>query len=230
MSITAGLVQAIETTWTAIQTIHEDVPEVVVTMGAGSINKAGIVLGHFAPNRWVAGEDQRTIHELFVGGEGLQLGARAVLATLLHEAAHSAAATRGIKDTSRQGRYHNDRFRMIGEEFGITLTHTKGLGWSDSELSDTTADQYADQVAQLDGAIIAYRRGEGGAQIVTGGEDQDSAEGDGTEDGKSPAKPKNGYAPVCGCGRKIRVAASTFEAGPILCGLCGTAFNTPEES
>jgi hypothetical protein len=229
MSITAGLVAAIETTWAAIQKQHEDVPEVVVTMGAGSIHKSGLVLGHFAPNRWVAGEDARTIHELFIGGEGLQLGARSVLATLLHEAAHSAAATRGIKDTSRQGRYHNDRFRQIGEEFGLTLTHTRGLGWSDSQLSDTTASRYTDQVAQLEGAIIAYRRGEGGAQIITGGdEDGAQGEGDGAEEGESTTKPKNGYAPVCGCGRKIRVAATTYDAGPILCGLCGTAFAIPE--
>lgn len=225
MSITAGLVQAIETTWAAIQIQHEDVPEVVVTMGAGSIHKNGLVLGHFAPNRWVAGEDARSIHELFIGGEGLQLGARSVLATLLHEAAHSAAATRGIKDTSRQGRYHNDRFRQIGEEFGLTLTHSRGLGWSDSELSDTITGRYADQVAQLEGAIIAYRRGEGATQIITGGDEGTDAEGD---EGESTTKPKNGYAPVCDCGRKIRVAASTFEGGPILCGLCGTAFSIQE--
>ena len=32
-----------------------------------------------------------------------------VLDTLLHEAAHALAAARGIKDTSRQGRYHNKK-------------------------------------------------------------------------------------------------------------------------
>ena len=36
-----------------------------------------------------------------------------VLATLLHEAAHSVACKRGIKDTSRQGRYHNHRFQIV---------------------------------------------------------------------------------------------------------------------
>lgn len=229
MSITAGMVEAIESTWNTIQANNQDVPEVVVTFGAGTLNRAGVVLGHFAPNRWIAGEDERTIHELFVGGEGLQLGAASVLATLLHEAAHATAATRGVKDTSRQGRYHNDRFRVIAEEFGLNLTHSKMLGWSDSEVTEATAKRYAGCVAQLAASITAYRRGEGGA-LITGGSQGDNGQTEDGDEGEDTAekKPKNGYAPVCGCGRKIRVAAGTFEAGPILCGLCGTAFEVPE--
>jgi len=130
-SITAGLVEAIESTWKAIQKNHHDVPEVVVTIGAGS-KAMGLVLGHFAANRWEAGEDEkaRTIHELFVSGEGLQRGAADVLGTLLHEAAHAAAETRKIKDTSRQGRYHNAKFKAIGEEFGLSLSCDKTIGWA----------------------------------------------------------------------------------------------------
>ncbi len=33
-----------------------------------------------------------------------------------------------------------------------------------------------------------------------------------------------GTAPVCDCGRKIRVAPSTAAIGPILCGVCDAAF------
>jgi len=46
---------------------------------------------------------------------------RDVLGTLLHEAAHGMAATRQIKDTSRQGRYHNRRFAELAAELGITV-------------------------------------------------------------------------------------------------------------
>src|SRR5690606_26802749 len=31
-------------------------------------------------------------------------------------------------------------------------------------------------------------------------------------------------AASCGCGRRVRVAPSTLAAGPIVCGLCGSAF------
>ena len=72
-------------------------------------------LGHFAANRWTpGGADSASIAELFVGGEGQ--GAESVLATLLHVAAHGVADIRQVQDTSRQGRYHNARYKALAEE------------------------------------------------------------------------------------------------------------------
>lgn len=205
-TVTAPLIAAIETTWAAIQSRQSDVPEVVVTLASGRTAK-GMNLGHFAPERWVRGED--TVHELFIGGEGLARGGRGVLGTLLHEAAHGAANGRGIQDTSRQGRYHNAKFKAIAESFGLTIEHDKSIGWSLTTVPDATAALYAAEVAQLDAAITAYRRAE--ASDATGGR-----------------KSNNGKAAVCGCGRKIRASLAVIDAGPILCGLCGAEFE-PED-
>jgi len=35
-------------------------------------------------------------------------------------------------------------------------------------------------------------------------------------------------AALCSCGRRIRVAESVLEAGPITCGLCGTDFEAAD--
>src|SRR6266542_4043035 len=40
---------------------------------------------------------------------------RVVLATMLHEAGHGLAAARNLKDTSRQGRYHNAKYKALAE-------------------------------------------------------------------------------------------------------------------
>jgi len=129
-TITTQLVSAFEAAWRAIQQRHPDVPEVVVTFGSGTLGmKAGQTrLGHFAAARWQHGEKQ--LPELFISGEGLQRGALEVLGTLLHEAAHGLAHVREIKDTSRQGRYHNAKFKALGEEVGLTLAEDKTIGWS----------------------------------------------------------------------------------------------------
>lgn len=206
-TVTAPLVAAIEAAWTAIQARHDDVPEVVVTIGSGSGPK-GLTLGHFAPDRWVRGEE--AVHELFVGGEGLARGGADVLGTLIHEAAHAAARTRGIQDTSRQGRYHNKKFKAIAEEFGLTVENDSRIGWSLTTLTAATGTRYAETVAALDAAITAHRRAE--AQPVNGGRKSNN----------------NGAAAVCGCGRKIRASLTVFAEGPILCGLCGEEFE-PEE-
>lgn len=201
-TVTAPLVEAIESVWTAIQTRHEDVPEVVVTLGAGTA-KQGMKLGHFAAERWMRGEDR--VHELFIGGEGLQRGGAAVLGTLLHEAAHGAAQARSIQDTSRQGRFHNAKFRAIGEEFGLTLEKDPTIGWSVTTVPTTTASSYATEIAKLDGALVAYRIMELGA---AGGRKSNN----------------NGVSASCDCGRKIRISRSVFDLGSISCGVCETEF------
>lgn len=199
-SVTAPLIDAIEATWKAIQAQHPDVPEVVVTLGSGSVKK-GMNLGHFAADRWMRGEEK--VHELFVGGEGLKRGAADVLGTLLHEAAHSAAEARGIKDTSRQGRFHNAKFKTIGEEFGLRLEKDPSIGWSLTTVPYATAERYVREVANLEAAMVAYR-------VV-----------EATEGRKSN---NNGVSAECDCGRKIRVSRKVYDLGSISCGLCGTNF------
>ncbi|WP_285037887.1 hypothetical protein [Plantibacter sp. ME-Dv--P-095] len=205
-TVTAPLVAAIEAAWRAIQTRHQDVPEVVVTLGSGSARN-GMTLGHFAPNRWARGDE--TVHELFVGGEGLQRGGEAVLGTLIHEAAHGAAQTRGIKDTSRQGRFHNQKFKAIGEEFGLSLEKHDSIGWSLTTVPPATAARYAAEVAMLDAALVAYRL------VELGG-----------SEGKK--KTSNGVVALCDCGRKIRLSQSVLDLGPIVCGVCDAEFQ-PED-
>jgi hypothetical protein len=130
-----------------------------------------------------------------------------VLATLLHEAAHALAHVRGIKGTSRQGRWHNAKFKALAEELGIEVTKDTKLGWSTTSLPTATRGAYAGAIAELGQALRLIR-----AVEITG------------EGKKSkPTRPA-----VCGCGRKIRVSKTVLAAGPILCGACGTEFTTAD--
>ncbi|MET9486712.1 hypothetical protein [Nocardia sp. NPDC006630] len=207
-TITGLLVTALESAWAAIRSHHPDVPEVVLTVGSGSTGGSDLTLGHFAPDRWIRGEYE--LHELFIGGEGLQRGGADVLGTLLHEAGHGVAVTRGIKDTSRQGRWHNDRYRALGEELGLTLVHHPKIGWSVTTVPDKTRELYKEELEELTFALVAYRRREPDRR---GGRKSNN----------------NGMSAACACGRKIRVSPSVFEAGLIYCGNCGGAFDVDGE-
>lgn len=207
----AKLIAAIESLWVEIQSRHADVPDVMVTIGAGSEGRgSGLRLGHFAASRWVGADDE--LHELFVGGEGLQRPAVEVLGTLLHEAAHGIAHTRGIQDTSRQGRYHNKRFEAVAEEVGITVTLAPGIGYSDTTVPAVTAESYAAQVKTLADAMTAWRRSE--SRGVAGGRTSSN----------------NALPLTCGCPRKIRASRSVLEAGPIICGICDKPFTTDDQN
>lgn len=226
------VVAAIENVWHTIGERHPDVPSVVVTLGAGSIGTARgyLRLGHFAARRWETGADQAAA-ELFVGGEGLARGAASVLATLLHEASHGIAYTRNLKDTSRQGRYHNQVFKTIAEEVGLTVQQARVIGWSQTALTPETETDYAAELDTLQAAITVWRHAESDTAAGSGGSGPTGPDGDGKTPTTTTTKPKNGVVLVCACEtpRRVRVAASTADLGPIFCGLCGIQF-LPQDS
>lgn len=200
-TVSTNLVSAVAATWAGIRRRHHDVPDVVIALGSGA-GRRGMVLGHFAAGVWDRGGQD--LSELFLGAEGLREGARGVLVTLLHEGGHGMAATRGIKDTSRQGRYHNERYRGLAVEIGLDVTRHDQLGWSPSSLPEATAADYGDELGELSGALVAYRRTYGPA---------------GGRGGSN-----NGVAAKCGCNRRIRVSRTAYDQGPIVCGVCGVTF------
>jgi hypothetical protein len=203
------LVAALEHTWQTIRTHHPDVPDAVLVVASGAEGKR-LNLGHFAPHRWqVNGSDR---HEVLVGGEGLQRGPVEVLGTLLHEAAHGLAQARSIQDTSRGGRYHNRRYATLARELGLEVTQVKPIGWSATTVPEHTADAYASQLAQLQAALVLWRRQE--HRLGTG------------------PRSRNLLAATCSCGRRIRVAKAILAEAPILCTACQQPFQPadPDEA
>jgi hypothetical protein len=191
----------LEQMWQAIRKNHPEIPPVVIIIASGTEGKQARY-GHHAPGRWYVGTQERA--EIMISGEGLRREATSVLGTLLHEAAHALAAARGIKDTSRQGRYHNKHFKTLAEELGITTGFDGVIGWSITSVPGTTASVYADQLAALKAAMILWRRDE----ILIPKERRSS----------------NLIAAVCPCGRSIRAAASTLAEAPITCTAYGGQF------
>lgn len=199
----SALVSALEDAWKAIAAEHPELPAAVLITGAGSLGaKRGLRLGHFAAERWQP-DRPGALAEIFVGGEGLARGARPVLATLLHEGAHALAHRRAVKDTSREGRYHNQRFKTIAEELGLKVEHHPSLGWSLTSLPASTAGRYAPTIKQLERALTGHRQAEAAA-------------------GRRPDR--NLKPCECRCPRRIRVAAGVLALGPISCELCKQPF------
>lgn len=204
------LVEAIESAWRDIQDRHRTVPDVFVTL-AGAPKK----YGHFAVARWANRSDLPELpekgevavevpmkSELFVGGEGLQRGAREVFATLLHEAVHGACHEEGIQDTSRQGRYHNLRFKRKAEDFGLWIDEAPGIGWSLTRIPEETAEEWATTIQKLDDALTMVR----------------------LDEVKDETKPDPQPALECECPRKIRASKKVRQMGSIMCSVCDNEF------
>jgi hypothetical protein len=186
-----------------------NIPPVWVVIARDTERKgAGLKLGHIttAP-AWVTGEGEGFL-ELLITGEGLNRGGRSVFGTLAHEMAHAYNIAKGIKDTDSNGR-HNKKFKDTAERvFGLVITEAPSIGWSATEVPDTTAELWADLIAEIDEAITA----------VAGGL-------------KSAPKPKkrnkNLLKATCECGKVIRVSRTNLEyVGD--CRACETPFTAEE--
>ena len=201
--VISRLIGVLEDLWLAIRARHPEIPAVVIIIASGTDGRQAR-WGHYAPGSWVTGTQARP--EIMISGEGLRRDARSVLGTLLHEAAHALAAARGIKDTSRQGRYHNKQFKAHGEELGITVEFDQTIGWSPTTVPGPTAARYERELRALAEAMTLWRLDESLTTTTP------------------PRRSTNLIAATCPCDRRIRVAASTLAEAPITCQACDGQF------
>lgn len=73
--------------------------------------------------------EDKKVTEISLSAEHLQLGnINRLFITLIHELVHERAYKRKIKDTSRNGRFHNKRFVELAEEVGLICQQNKQCG------------------------------------------------------------------------------------------------------
>jgi hypothetical protein len=213
MNGTSTLTSALERAWQAVQERNPEAPDAVIVVAPASKNGRLAKWGHYADGRWsvvkTSGTGPRTLPEVMISAEGLQRSAREVFRTLLHEAVHGIAAVRGVQDTSRGGRYHNRKFAGIAIEVGLVVEKDSRIGHVTPDVTDETAREYAEAIEWIEEALVLNRKIEGNPRA-------EGSKGSGT----------NGLVLICGCEprRKMRMAESALDLGPVWCGVCGDEF------
>src|SRR5438128_861075 len=101
-------------------------------------------------------------------------------------------------------------------------------GFAKTKLTPEAEERYAATVERLGEAMrIARHIG----RDVKVGVDADGELGRGRErDGVDPDdRRKDAVTAMCECGRRLRMAPSVYEQGPVICGQCGSAFSDGAE-
>ncbi|MQY12237.1 hypothetical protein SRB5_23700 [Streptomyces sp. RB5] len=131
------------------------------------------------------------------------------------------AAARGIRDTSRAGRYHNRRFLAIAEELGLEHADEPhaSSGFSLVTLTPETKKRYRPAMERLSRALKAHT-------VATTAETTRAFRGPAARHGSSGGGVR--VKAVCDCGRNVRVVPSVLAQAPIVCGGCGKPFRIPE--
>lgn len=129
-----------------------------LVLGATGITRAGQKHGHFGAKAW-EDDEGNDIHEIFLSGESLKRGAVPTIGTLIHELAHAHNHENGVKGTSDSGRWHNQKFKAVAEEFGLDIEKAPRIGFSVTTVPVSTVEKYQTHVDALEGALKAWRRG-----------------------------------------------------------------------
>lgn len=159
--------------------------------------------------------------ESLIGESSSACGAELSFERLLHEAVHGIAAARGIRDTSRAGRYHNRRFLAVAEELGLDHPEEPhpSSGFSLVGLNPEAKRRYRQTAERLHRALKAH-------SVATAGDTARSFRGPAARHGSSGGGVR--VKAVCDCGRNVRVVPSVLAQAPIMCGGCGKPFRIPE--
>lgn len=84
------------------------------------------------------GSDDDGFYEINLCAEYLARPFDAVCETLIHEMAHLYANEKNIKDTSRNGSYHNKKYKEIAEQHGLNVQQDSKYGWTITTLNGQT--------------------------------------------------------------------------------------------
>lgn len=189
---------------------NDELPEVELTL-----QKTRGAYGHFSVGKiWDSNGECR--HEININPEYTRRPIEEVVTTLIHECVHLYAETKGIKDTSNNGVYHNKKFKDLAERLGhIKIEQAPIIGFSVSSPTEETINfcirhgledmqcSYGFTFPVFGGVAVGGTTGNGGAVPTT-----------------SP-KPSSTRRWVCpSCGTIIR---STKEVH-VICADCGELF------
>jgi hypothetical protein len=214
----SAVLAALERAWTLLRQRYPELPPVVFVLDSTPEPSSLRPCGHWRAERWPL-QDGEPSGELRLPLACLQDGAKAVLELLLHEAVHILAHVRGLQETSRQGRYHNRRFRALAEEMGLLVEPDERWGWGKTRLVSRTRRWYAPLLAALNEVLHSYPHA--WPLAAPGG-----LEGPHLPDALEQQGTYGRLLLVCGCSppRKLRVSRATAARGPITCGLCALSF------
>ena len=163
--------------------------------------------GHFSLyNAWnVKGQG---VPEINIGAGTLDRPIENVLATLLHEMIHQYNAVNEIQDCSRNGTYHNKRFKEAAEARGLSIDKSEKYGWCITQ----PADSLLEWVLENEISDIELNRNEFNQQVFGGGS-RGGADKDATS---TPRKSSYRRYKCQSCG----LTARTTREATIVCGDC----------
>lgn len=101
-------------------------------------------------------EEIENRHEINICAEYANTPVLVMAEIMLHEMIHYYADLHEIKTTSRNGSFHNKKYRDLGLRFGLIVSKTEKYGWAETKLNDETLN-LVKEMNFNQGAFLMYR-------------------------------------------------------------------------
>lgn len=116
-------------------------PVITVSPNTMKVNALGWCTTYKA---WKDREGEDGYFEINICAEHLARPFAEVAGTMLHEMVHLYNLQNGVKDTSREGTYHNKKFKEAAEAHGLTVESTEKYGWAKTDLTEDAKAEVED--------------------------------------------------------------------------------------
>ncbi len=127
--------------------------------------------GHFSCAKvWFRKNTCESQHEINIATGGMARPIENIVATMLHEMIHLYCHQFQIADTSKNGVYHNRKFKEEAEKRGLLISHHPQYGWTITEPAEELISFVAEQGWTDIGLyyMSAERNGQNGANGSAG--------------------------------------------------------------
>ena len=85
---------------------------------------------------WKDHKDSDGYYEINICAEYLNRPFEEICGTLIHEMVHLMNLQNEVQDTSRNGMYHNKKFKQIAEKHGLIVDKSEKYGWCITKLNN----------------------------------------------------------------------------------------------
>lgn len=185
-----------------------ELPQVIVTCQSrpGSC-------GHSSVSRvWRRKEDE--LFELNIAAEVLDFPIEETIDTVIPEQVHLFCRIHDIKETSRNGGYHNKKFKELAESHGLICIYTGSqYGWSTTAKDNNRLLEYAIEKGYSELQIV--RKSFAGIRISATSQQIQQQPVSNPQGEKRPSSTRKLICPG-GCGQTVR----TTKKVNIICGNC----------